>query len=69
MHPPPHPKLISLQLSIPAYGFDIRTLDNPYLKWADEYPKIVVWAGNPGSYLVDILPTCVPCHSIPSGFI
>ncbi|KAF8259817.1 cytochrome P450 [Lactarius quietus] len=39
-----------------AYGLDIRTPDDPYLKRAEECLQIIVEAGNPGSYLVDILP-------------
>jgi cytochrome P450 len=39
-----------------AYGLDIRTSDDPYLKRAEECLKIIDKAGNPGSFLVDILP-------------
>ena len=36
-----------------AYGLDIRYSD---LKRAEECLQIIVQAGNPGAYLVDILP-------------
>ncbi|KAF8259814.1 CyP450 monooxygenase [Lactarius quietus] len=39
-----------------AYGLDIRTSDDPYLKRAEECLKIIDQAGNPGSFLVDIFP-------------
>ncbi|KAI0293502.1 CyP450 monooxygenase [Multifurca ochricompacta] len=39
-----------------AYGLDIRTSDDPYLKRAEECLKIIDQAGNPGSFLVDIIP-------------
>jgi hypothetical protein len=45
-----------------AYGLDIRTSDDPYLKRAEECLKIIDQAGNPGSFLVDIIPACTPCH-------
>ena len=43
-----------------AYGLDIRTADDPYLKRAEECLKIIDQAGNPGSFLVDIVPACTP---------
>jgi len=39
-----------------AYGLDIRTTDDPYLKRAEECLQIIDKAGNPGSFLVDIIP-------------
>ncbi|KAI9453322.1 CyP450 monooxygenase [Lactarius psammicola] len=39
-----------------AYGLDIRTSDDPYLKRAEECLAILDKAGNPGSFLVDIIP-------------
>ena len=45
-----------------AYGLDIRTSDDPYLKRAEECLKIIDQAGNPGSFLVDIVPACTPRH-------
>jgi len=39
-----------------AYGLDIRTSDDPYLKRAEECLGIIDKAGNPGSFLVDIVP-------------
>jgi hypothetical protein len=39
-----------------AYGLDIRTSDDPYLKRAEECLQIIDKAGNPGSFLVDIIP-------------
>ena len=50
-----------------AYGLDIRTSDDPYLKRAEECLKIIDQAGNPGSFLVDIVPACTIRHSIPFG--
>jgi hypothetical protein len=44
-----------------AYGLDIRTADDPYLKRAEECLKIIDKAGNPGAFLVDILPACTHC--------
>jgi hypothetical protein len=41
-----------------AYGLDIRTSDDPYLKRAEECLGIIDKAGNPGSFLVDIVPAC-----------
>jgi len=41
-----------------AYGLDIRTSDNAYLKRAEECLQIIDKAGNPGSFLVDIMPAC-----------
>lgn len=52
-----------------AYGLDIRNSDDPYLKRAEECLQIIVQAGNPGAYLVDILPACAAHHSITSGFL
>jgi hypothetical protein len=43
-----------------AYGLDIRASDDPYLKRAEECLQIIVQAGNPGAYLVDVLPACAP---------
>jgi hypothetical protein len=52
-----------------AYGLEILTSDDPYLKRAEECLQIIVQAGNPGSYLVDILPACAPHHSsLPAFF-
>jgi len=48
-----------------AYGLDIRTSDDPYLKRAEECLKIIDKAGNPGSFLVDIVPACTPLHIPP----
>ncbi|TFY83920.1 hypothetical protein EWM64_g94 [Hericium alpestre] len=39
-----------------AYGIDVQTADDPYLQRADEALHIVDKAGNPGSWLVDVLP-------------
>lgn len=50
-----------------AYGLDIRTTDDPYLKRAEECLKIIDQAGNPGSFLVDIVPAC-DCY-FPSTFL
>jgi hypothetical protein len=44
-----------------AYGLDIRTSDDPYLKRAEECLGIIDKAGNPGSFLVDIVPACAHC--------
>jgi hypothetical protein len=44
-----------------AYGLDIRTTDDPYLKRAEECLKIIDQAGNPGAFLVDIIPACAHC--------
>jgi hypothetical protein len=44
-----------------AYGLDIRTTDDPYLKRAEECLQIIDKAGNPGSFLVDIIPACAHC--------
>ena len=41
-----------------AYGLDIRTSDDPYLKRAEECLQIIDKAGNPGAFLVDIVPAC-----------
>ena len=41
-----------------AYGLDIRNSDDPYLKRAEECLGIIDKAGNPGSFLVDIIPAC-----------
>jgi hypothetical protein len=41
-----------------AYGLDIRTSDDPYLKRAEECLQIIDKAGNPGSFFVDIIPAC-----------
>ena len=41
-----------------AYGLDIRTSDDPYLKRAEECLQIIDKAGNPGSFFVDIVPAC-----------
>jgi hypothetical protein len=51
-----------------AYGLDIRSSDDPYLKRAEECLQIIVQAGNPGSYLVDILPACASHHCLASDF-
>ena len=51
-----------------AYGLDIRTWDDPYLMRAEECLHLIAKAGNPGAFLVDILPACTPPHSILSGF-
>jgi hypothetical protein len=49
-----------------AYGLDVRTSDDPYLKRAEECLQIIDKAGNPGSFLVDIVPACtyliLPVH-------
>ncbi|KAF8262178.1 hypothetical protein EI94DRAFT_1603497, partial [Lactarius quietus] len=39
-----------------AYRLDIHTLDNPYLKWAEECLKIIEQAGNPGLSLLISFP-------------
>jgi len=39
-----------------AYGLDIRTSDDPYLKRAEECLQILDKAGNPGAFFVDIVP-------------
>ncbi|KAH8977577.1 CyP450 monooxygenase [Lactarius hatsudake] len=39
-----------------AYGLDIRTSDDPYLKRAEECLQILDTAANPGTFLVDIIP-------------
>ena len=39
-----------------TYGLDIHTLDDPYLKCAEECLQIIDKAGNPGSFLMDIAP-------------
>ena len=44
-----------------AYGLDIHTSDDPYLKRAEECLGIIDKAGNPGSFLVDIVPPCAHC--------
>ncbi len=52
-----------------AYGLDIHTAEDPYLKRAEECLQIIDKAGNPGSFLVDIIPACAPLDSIPSDFL
>jgi hypothetical protein len=52
-----------------AYGLDIRTTDDPYLKRAEECLQIIDKAGNPGSFLVDIIPTRTRRRSFPSSFL
>jgi hypothetical protein len=49
-----------------AYGLDIRTADDPYLKRAEECLQIIDKAGNPGSFLVDIIPACMHLHVLSS---
>jgi hypothetical protein len=50
-----------------AYGLDIRTADDAYLKRAEECLKIIDQAGNPGAFLVDIIPACA-YYSSPFSF-
>ncbi|KAI0064948.1 CyP450 monooxygenase [Artomyces pyxidatus] len=40
-----------------AYGLDIRSHDDIYLQRAEEALRIIDKAGNPGSFLVDIIPS------------
>jgi hypothetical protein len=51
-----------------AYGLDIQTTDDPYLKRAEECLQIIDKAGNPGSFLVDIMPACTH-YSFPLVFL
>jgi hypothetical protein len=51
-----------------AYGLDIRTSDDIYLKRAAECLQIIDQAGNPGAFLVDIIPACAHC-SFPFTFL
>lgn len=41
-----------------SYGLDIRTHNDPYLERAQGALDIIDQAGNPGSWLVDLIPAC-----------
>jgi hypothetical protein len=51
-----------------AYGLDIHTTDDPYLKRAEECLQIIDKVGNPGSFFVDIIPARTR-RSFPFSFL
>ncbi|KAF9057018.1 cytochrome P450 [Panaeolus papilionaceus] len=46
-----------------AFGYDIKSLDDPFIKVSEETSKISGWAMTPGRWLVDYIPSLrhIPC--------
>lgn len=45
-----------------AFGYDIKSLDDPFIKVSEETSKISGWAMTPGRWLVDYIPNCAYIH-------
>lgn len=41
-----------------VYGYQVKESDDPYIEIAEEALESLAIAGNPGTFLVDLIPWC-----------